>query len=138
MQHGLLRIIGSSKLFLGISVQGLRPDTVMAVVSNAQGFFERRPISELLSNKTMWNDLNYKEHLKLKDLGFTMAFCDDKHNHPLKDFHASATTAYNELGPRQQVAIVHLGFNSTTWPGEIKKVASTASPCNSNGKGEII
>lgn len=129
---------GSSKLFLGVSAQGLRPDTVMAVVSNAPGFFERRSLSALLSNRTKWNDLTFKEQLKLEVLGFTMEFWDDKHNHPLEDFPASATKAYSDLEPREQVAIVHLGFNSTTWPSEIKKVARTVSSNAASLNGESI
>jgi len=115
---------GSSKLFLGVSAQGLRPDTVMAFVSNAPGFFDRRPLSDLLSRNTQWNDLTYREQLKLEGLGFSMDFWDDKHTHSLRDYPESARKQYHELAPREQVAVVHLGFNSTTWPAEIKKAAA--------------
>ena len=111
------------QVYFGIHFQGLREDTVMAFVSSAPGFFERRSHKELLAKTTKWNDLSYAEQNKLEQLGFTMDFWDDKHNHPIKDFPAAASKKYNELNATEQVAIVYLGFNSTTWPSLIKKTA---------------
>ncbi|MBN1759474.1 MAG: OmpA family protein [Chitinispirillaceae bacterium] len=113
----------NQKVYFGMGFQGVREDTVLAFVSQAPGFFERRPHSELLAKTTKWNDLSIKERSRLEDLGFDMQFWDDKHNRSISEFPSAATKSYFDLNATEQVAIVHLGFNATTWPGLIKATA---------------
>ncbi|MDG5816730.1 OmpA family protein [Chitinispirillales bacterium ANBcel5] len=123
-------------IFAGVFVQGLREDTVMAVVSNAPGFFELRSFGELLSPATKWNDLNLREQRLLTVLGFTKdgdpvwenrIFWDYKHLYPIEQFPRSAQSSYYDLSAEEQVAVVHLGFNDATWPSLIKDTAAKQS-----------
>ncbi|MCK4413982.1 MAG: hypothetical protein KAY32_10585 [Candidatus Eisenbacteria sp.] len=113
-----------AKIYFGIHFQGLREDTVLAYVSNAPGFFERRPFSELLSSRTQWNDLTFQEQAKLQDLGFSAKSWNEKHTKTIDQFPKSARTKYHKLEAQQKIAAIHLGFNSTTWPSEMKRTAN--------------
>ncbi|KMQ49534.1 hypothetical protein CHISP_3545 [Chitinispirillum alkaliphilum] len=105
----------------------------MPLVSNAPGFFERRATGELLSPITKWNDLNLREQRLLTVLGFmkdgdpvweNRIFWDYKHQYPIEQFPRSAQTSYLDLSAEEQVAVIHLGFNGTTWPSRIKDTAA--------------
>ena len=66
------RNIPNAELYLGLHFQGLREDNILAVVSRAPGFFERRSLTNLLAQTTQWTDLNLDEKTHLEALGWNM------------------------------------------------------------------
>lgn len=90
---------------------GTREETVLAVVSNAPGFFERRSIKELFDPKTQWVDLSLAEHRALVVLGWCGRTWDGKYNKPFDgQLPASVDKDRDALSDEEKVAIVHLGF----------------------------
>lgn len=109
------RNIPNAELYLGLHFQGLREDNILAVVSRAPGFFERRSVSNLVAQTTQWTDLNLDEKTHLEALGWNMDLWDRKYFIPLSDFPESCRTNPFELSARQRIAVVHLGIRDDEW-----------------------
>jgi hypothetical protein len=96
---------------LQIGLVGTREETILAVVSNAPGFFERRSLKELFEPKTQWVDLTLDEQHSLVALGWYAAVWDGKYHAQYKDqLPESVHQSPDELSDEEKVAIVHLGF----------------------------
>lgn len=110
------RLLKWANLLESVEVQvlvgfvGTREETILATVSHAPGFFERRPIKELFDAKTKWNDLTLDEQRNLAILGWTQLSWDQKHRPAFTDFPESVQAKRLDLSPEERVAIVHLGF----------------------------
>jgi len=99
------------ELQVQIGLVGTREETILAVTSNAPGFFERRSLKELFSPDTQWDDLTLDEQQSLVALGWYGAVWDAKYHVQFKDkLPASLTKDRAALSDDEKVAIVHLGF----------------------------
>lgn len=86
---------------------GAREETLLALISNAPGFFERRSLDELVESQ--WNELNLDEQIHLSELGWNQCSWDLKvyvGSEPPKTMEQE----WSELSAQQKVALVHLGF----------------------------
>jgi hypothetical protein len=94
-----------------VGLVGTREETILAVVSNAPGFFERRSLKELFDPKTQWVDLTLDEHQSLVNLGWYAEVWNGKYHAEYKDkLPESVHQSRYELSDTAKVAIVHLGF----------------------------
>jgi hypothetical protein len=89
-------------------VVGSRQETLLAITSNAPGFFELRDLSDLIEAR--WNELDLDEQIHLAQLGWTQCSWD------LKSYAGSEPPKTMEVGwdrftSQQKVALIHLGFN---------------------------
>ncbi len=84
---------------------------MLAVVSNAPGFFERRNLDELFHPKTQWNDLTLVEQRNLIILGWHADAWDGKYDERNASKRPESVTKNRaQLSDAEKVAIVHLGF----------------------------
>ncbi len=93
-----------------VGFAGVQQETLLAITSNAPGFFERRPLDELLDAETKWNDLTFDEKVHLTHLEWTQASWDFK-QHSETPIPESATKEAKEFEAGEMIAVVHLGFN---------------------------
>jgi hypothetical protein len=119
------RNIPNAELYLGLHFQGLREDNILAVVSRAPGFFERRSVTNLIAQTTQWTDLNLDEKTHLESLGWNMDLWDRKYFIPLSDFPESCRTNPFDLQARQRIAIVHLGIRDDEWLNIWRSIAGS-------------
>lgn len=86
---------------------GLREQTVLAVITNAPGFFDRRDLDELV--ELQWNALDLDEQIHLAQLGWNHCIWDLK---SYKDAELPKTMeeSWGDFTPEQQIALIHLGF----------------------------
>jgi hypothetical protein len=99
------------ELQVQVGLVGTREETILATISHAPGFFERRSLKELFDPKTQWVDLTLDEHQALASLGWYGGIWDGKYHHEFKEkLPDSARKARDELTASEKVAIVHLGF----------------------------
>jgi hypothetical protein len=90
---------------------GTREETILAVISNAPGFFERRSLEELFGAETRWVDLTADEQAELVALGWHGTIWDGKYHEDFKDkLPESVGKTRDELSATEKIAIVHLGF----------------------------
>lgn len=109
------RNVPNAELYVGLHFQGLREENVLAVVSRAPGFFERRSVQNLLAQTTQWTDLNLDERTHLETLGWNQDLWDRKYLIPFSQFPESARTNAYRLSGRQRIAVVHLGISFDQW-----------------------
>lgn len=119
------RNIPNAELYLGIHFQGLSEDNILAVVSRAPGFFERRSVTNLISQTTQWTDLNLDEKTHLEALGWNMDLWDRKYSLPPSQFPESTRTDPYQLSARERIAIVHLGIRFDEWQNIWRTIAFT-------------
>lgn len=93
-----------------VGLVGTREETILAVVSNAPGFFERRSLDELFGKDTHWVDLTLDEQHNLAALGWYAAIWDSKYHVDKDKLPTSVSKRRDELSDIEKVAIVHLGF----------------------------
>lgn len=105
---GWLKMLPDAKLNLCLSFQSLRMGTVLAITSNAPGFFERRPVSSLM--RVDWASLYIDEGHHLETLGWDRQTWDMKRRLPIDRFPESCRTRWKDLEAAEQVATVHLGL----------------------------
>lgn len=115
--------VPNAELYVGLHFQGLRQENVLAVVSNAPGFFERRSLKNLLAPGTQWSDLDFDERAHLDTLGWSRETWDRKHLMAYSDFPSSARESPHKLSSAEQIAIVHLGITFDTWTGIWRRIA---------------
>jgi len=109
------------ELEIEVGYVGTREETILAVVSMAPGFFQRRSTEDLFDPKTLWNELTSDEHVSLVNLGWTAHSWDFKYEDP-KLVPASAKKRFYELTSAEKIAIVHLGFRAYgQYAVEVKK-----------------
>lgn len=82
--------------------------TILAIVSNAPGFFDVRGTEELVKD-TPWNALWLDEQVHLERLGWNQCTWDLKSYAGVK-LPESMEKDWNELEPQQKIAILRLGF----------------------------
>lgn len=104
-------VLKGLELEIEVGYVGTREETILAVVSMAPGFFQRRSIKNLFDPKTLWNELTSDEHISLVNLGWTSHSWDYKYE-DLKLIPPSAKKKRDELTPAEKIAIVHLGFRA--------------------------
>lgn len=119
------RNIPNAELYLGLHFQGLREDNILAVVSRAPGFFERRSLTNLLAQTTQWTDLNLDEKTHLEALGWNMNLWDRKYVLPFSQFPDSTRTDAYQLSATERIAIVHLGIRFDEWQNIWRTIAGT-------------
>lgn len=104
-------VIETMEVQFQVGIVGTREETVLAVVSNAPGFFERRSLAELFDPKTHWNDLTLTEQRNLIILGWHADSWDAKYQ-PSREATRpeSIKKSRAQLSDPEKVAIVHLGF----------------------------
>jgi hypothetical protein len=91
-----------------IGFVGARQETLLAITSNAPGFFERRDLSELIEAR--WNELDLDEQIHLAQLGWTQCSWDLK-AYAGSEVPKTMEEAWERFTPQEQVALIHLGFN---------------------------
>lgn len=108
-----------------VGLVGTREETILATVSNAPGFFERRSLEELLHPKTQWANLNLDEQRALANLGWHAAIWDGKYHSAFADkLPESLKKTFYEFTAEERVAIVHLGFYAyEDYPKAFRKAA---------------
>ncbi len=119
------RNVPNAELYVGLHFQGLREENVLAVVSRAPGFFERRSVQNLLAQTTQWTDLNLDERTRLETLGWNQDLWDRKYLIPLSQFPESARTNPYRLNGRQRIAVVHLGISFDQWLNTWRTISRT-------------
>ena len=119
------RNVPNAELYLGLHFQGVREDNVLAVISRAPGFFERRSLTNLLAQTTQWTDLNLDEKTHLETLGWHMDLWDRKYVLPISEFPESTRTDAYQLSARERIAIVHLGIRFDEWQNIWRTIAGT-------------
>ena len=126
-KFGLDKLLGNKakvgEIYIGLHYQGIREDTLLSFFSEAPGFFERRSVTELLSDKTQWNDLKSDEHARLGVLGWNHDNWDRKRLMSIDQFPQSASEDFGDMTAQEQVALVGLGIRQYQQPGVWKKIA---------------
>jgi hypothetical protein len=102
---------------------GLTDKTMLAILTNAPGFFDTRDPEELAKD-TPWNALWLDEQAHLETLGWNQCNWDLKSFADAK-FPESMEKDWNELEPDEQIAILHLGFRDADKYHEAIKGART-------------
>jgi hypothetical protein len=103
--------IENTEVQVQVGLVGTREETILAVVSNGPGFFQRRSLAELFAPGTQWVDLTLDEHQRLVDLGWYAAVWDGKYHAEYKEkLPESVGKTRDELSDVEKVAIVCLGF----------------------------
>jgi len=87
---------------------GLKQSTVLALVTNAPGFFDRRDLGELVEQQ--WNALDLDERVHLTQLGWDQCAWDLK-SYSDAELPKTMEEEWNEFTAEEQIATVHLGFN---------------------------
>jgi hypothetical protein len=112
----LVGVLEDSEIQVAIGFQGLTEEAVLAVVSNAPGFFERRSTPALFAPELRWNDLTLREQIQLEKLGWNQPRWDFKYDvevaadDPVYGPPASLRATRQTLSAEEKVAIIHLGF----------------------------
>ncbi|UCG12233.1 MAG: hypothetical protein JSU72_17295, partial [Deltaproteobacteria bacterium] len=88
--------------------QFLRTETVLIVVCRGPGFFEMRPLPELMS--VDWESLDWDERKHLTTLDWDRTSWDDKYKRSRKKIAWTITKDYFKLDAEHRVAIAHLPF----------------------------
>jgi hypothetical protein len=101
------------ELYFGIGFTGTREETILAIVSNAPGFFQRREPVQLFAPNILWNKLSHIEQVNLVTLGWDRESWDYKYYKQGWDKRPESTKKFfNNLSAEEKVAIVHLGFHA--------------------------
>ena len=99
------------ELAVQIGFVGERPETLLRIINNAPGFFQRRGLDALLSPNTHWVDLNLYEQAQLATLGWYQALWDGKYYKEYEDkLPDNVNKLPSELTDAEACAIVNLGF----------------------------
>ena len=111
------------KLSVGLFFQGLTVGTALAFTSRAPGFFERRPISELMV--TEWRSLYSDERHHFKILKWDETTWNNKFRLDMAKYPKSARMDFYDLPADQKVAAVHMGLPARDpyWQNFWKRVA---------------
>ena len=105
------KYIENMEMQVQIGFVGTEEETILAVLSLAPGFFERRKLEELFSRNIQWVDLTLDEHNALVALGWFAAIWDGKFFKENEDkLPESVDKTRDELTAAERIAIVHLGF----------------------------
>lgn len=109
-----------------VGLVGTREETILATVSNAPGFFERRSLAELVDPKTQWVDLTLDEQQALAALGWYAAIWDGKYHAAFADkLPESLGKRPSDFTASERVAIVHLGFYAyEDYPAAFRKAGA--------------
>lgn len=99
------------ELQIMVGFVGTREETILAVVSGAPGFFQRRSVETLFAPSMSWADLSADERASLSALGWgaeswSLRYLD------ASVVPASARKGVGDLTAEEKIAIVHLGFYS--------------------------
>jgi len=86
---------------------GLKQRTVLAVITNAPGFFEMRPLDELV--RLQWNALTLDEQTHLANLGWDLCTWDLK-SYADAELPKSMEEEWGEFSAQEQISTLHLGF----------------------------
>ncbi len=100
------------KISMTSGLVGSREETVLAVVSRAPGFFERRDPKELLDPATDWSALTLDEQHFLYRLGWDETSWNTKFDPKARKLPESCRKNRHQLEPVEKVAIVGLGFHA--------------------------
>ncbi len=89
---------------------------MLAVVSNAPGFFERRNLDELFHPKTQWNDLTLVEQRNLIILGWHADAWDGKYDerNASNVLRASPRTELNSPTPKRSPSFTWASLRTKT------------------------
>ena len=119
----LERLPPDFKLGVGLFFQGLTVGTALAFTSKAPGFFERRPVDQLLVAD--WDSLYSDERLHLKTLAWEEDTWNGKRKIGREKFPDSATKDFWDIPAEQKVAAVHLGLPARDpyWQNFWKRIA---------------
>jgi len=134
-----------ANLGVGLYFQSVRSGQVLAMVSSAPGFFERRPLTQLM--QVSWATLDGDEQRHLRTLGWNRGLWDVK-DYQLATHPESAAKPYEFLSAEEKVAVVHLGLPAfepdwVKWwrsarvrPGAPPELPETLGPDSDEGEGE--
>lgn len=101
----------SGKICFGVRVQLLRPDTIIAFLTRAPGFFERMSWYDVVRVGMTWNHLTQDTQEALYIIGWTDPDLWDRRHSLLADEWPEATrTRWVDLQPVVQVAAIALGI----------------------------
>jgi hypothetical protein len=113
------------ELQVQVGFVGTREETILAVLSHAPGFFERRSLKELFDAKTHWVDLSLDEQHALVALGWYAAVWDAKYHEAYKDkLPESVHMTRHQLSDVEKVSIIHLGFYAYEDYGKLFKTSA--------------
>lgn len=114
-----------SQIYVGLHMQGGQAESVLAYLTMAPGFFERRLSYEFFDPSLLWNDLSGYEQENLKLLGWTRDTWDRRGVTPYEEFpdacYSDPTMAgsgpikFNSLSEEERIAAVRLGLDRRDW-----------------------
>jgi hypothetical protein len=88
-------------------IAGMKQRTVLALITNAPGFFEMRDLDELV--RLQWNALTLDEQTHLTNLDWDQCSWDLK-SYADAELPKSMEEEWNKFSPQQQISTLHLGF----------------------------
>jgi hypothetical protein len=102
-------LLAQFELEVEVGYVGASEESILAVVSLAPGFFERRSIQDLFCPETLWNELTLDEQVSLGRLGWNSLSWDMKYVRG-DLIPKSADKSPYDLNSEEKIGIVHLGF----------------------------
>ena len=123
--HGIVLDTEFGEVYVGIHFMGLTEENIVAYLSRAPGFFERRAVYEYFEPDLLWDDLTSAEKVHMATFGWTQASWNDRPRTPLSEFpdavYSDATQANSShekflgLSPAQKLAAARLGIQRHDW-----------------------
>jgi outer membrane protein OmpA-like peptidoglycan-associated protein len=114
-----------SQIYVGLHMQGILEESILAYLTMAPGFFERRQPYEFFDPTLLWNDLSGYEQENLKILGWTRDTWDRRGVTPYEEFPdpcysdpsmaGSGPIKFNSLSDEERIAAVRLGLDRRDW-----------------------
>lgn len=99
---------GVGGIYLGVHFTSIRPESLLVILTNSPGFFERKSPDTLV--RTFWKDLTYLETRKLDLLEWKPEVWDVKDILNYSQLPGTTRTPYDKLEYNKRIAAMHLGF----------------------------
>lgn len=113
------------EVYVGLHFIGLTEENIMAYLTRAPGFFERRVVYEYFEPGLLWSALSSHEQACMTTFGWTPASWDARSRTPFEEFPDpvysdpaqanSAIAKFLNLSPRQKWAAAQLGLTRHDW-----------------------
>ena len=123
--HGIALNTEFGEVYVGVHFMGLTEENIVAYLSRAPGFFERRAVHEFFEPDLLWVQLSRAEQVHMSIFGWTQETWDDRSRTPFREFpHAvysnpkranSSLQKFQDLTPVQKLAAARLGIQRHDW-----------------------
>lgn len=123
--HGIVLDTELGEVYVGVHFMGLTEENIVAYLSRAPGFFERRAVYEYFEPDLLWDDLTHAERVHMAAFGWTQEAWDDRPRTPFSEFpdavYSDPTQAnssveqFLSLSPEQKLAAARLGIQRHDW-----------------------